>query len=71
MNDADDDGAHIQILLITFFYRFMKGLIENGMLYIANPPLYSIEYNKNLLEEDYNKQLPKFSEYLEKNKIHY
>ena len=46
MTDADDDGAHIQILLITFFYRFMKGLIENGMLYIANPPLYSIEYNK-------------------------
>ena len=46
MTDADDDGAHIQVLLITFFYRFMKGLIENGMLFIANPPLYSIEYNK-------------------------
>ena len=46
MTDADDDGAHIQILLITFFYRFMKPLIEAGYIYVANPPLYSIEYNK-------------------------
>ena len=46
MTDADVDGAHIQILLITFFYRFMKPLIDAGMLYIANPPLYALEYNK-------------------------
>lgn len=46
MTDADDDGAHIQILLITFFYRFMKPLIEAGYIYVANPPLYSLEYNK-------------------------
>lgn len=66
MTDADVDGKHISALLLTFFFRYMRPLIESGHIYLANPPLYGIIHRKNI---DYIKDDKDFAHYILKRGI--
>lgn len=69
MTDADVDGSHIRILLLTLFYRFMKPLIDAGYVYIAQPPLYKIQKGKHIQYAYSDKELDSVLEQIGRNGI--
>jgi len=69
LTDADVDGAHIRTLLLTFFFRHMKPLIEAGYVYIAQPPLYRVKQGKNVTYLDGDVELAAFREEIGNRRI--
>lgn len=69
MTDADVDGDHICILLLTFFYRYMPKLIENGYIYVAKPPLYKVEVSKNVKYCYSDKELDLYKQEMQGKKL--
>ena len=67
MTDADVDGAHIRVLLLTLFFRYMRPLVENGNIYIAQPPLYQVIHGKNVYYLYSDEELEKTKEELGEN----